>query len=605
MSRLKETVLYIDFGNTLTKVMLLEIDDTLRVIARGEALTTAGYGVDDVSIALEEAISNLQDSYSGRLLSSIRPLRLHPESIASTLLVTSSVAGGAVGAVGGVFRDISAESAQRAVLLSGASVSDVFAVNDNRLPHQKRVALRQRPVDFLFLAGGVDEHAPDKNPGMQAVSVAKILCTALPKEHANSNTPATVVYGGSRLVRENVEELFSGIAPVEITENVRPEIEHENLEPARHTLLELFQKKMRRSKRYGALDVDVALEGYALVAAVEALSRQAGENTLVVDVGGAFTTVCSVIDGSVNRTVADFANLVSNGQNPELLVEDVMKWVPFKACKHEVGAILGNRRIRPGTLPETFKETVTRLGIVREEARLGLEHHKHMAVHLRGIQRKRQIWEIFGYSTVGGQTLVDLTRVPVIVLCGGWLKHASAEEAMCVALEGLQTAGVSQVYADEHAVLPAMGMLLEKGIRPKQPLLESLSAIGTVVSPTEPDSKPIVSVGALGTATVESRSGKQVIRLQRGKVVRVPLERDDMAEINISPQSGQDFGRGPGKRVKSVVRGGALGIVFDTRSRPLALPASEDRRIARLREWWDALALYGPERNGKWEASSR
>jgi hypothetical protein len=597
---------YIECGSIITKALVVEADPEVKVVARGEALTTAGFGADDVSVGVQAAVREAEEALGRPLLVSATPLKLRPEAGCGAVFVTSSVAGGALAAVAGVFRDISAESAQRAVLLGGACVSDVFAINDERLPHEKRIDLRQRPLDFLMLAGGVDESAQNKNPGTQAVSVAKLLCGGLPRSRSCPGVRPTVIYAGSTLVRDQIEELFAGVAPVEMTENVRPKIEYENLEPARSAVLGLFQSAISASPRYRNLGLSVAPTGYATTRALEEMGRHTGQNTIIVDIGGAFTSVYSYIGGVMNRTVTDVLGLISNGAGNRVKADSLVKWVPFPYSKEKAASVLGNRRLRPQSVPETWEELMVRLAILREEARLGLEHHKELAVTLRGIQRKRQIWEIFGnYESVGGQTLVDLSKFDNVIIAGGWLRGRTTAQIAAVAMEGLQTAGINKIFADSEGVLALSGRLLEAAEITPGDILPSLVSLGTCVSPMLAKGGGGVGFGSsVATAVIENPFVHKTLTLQAGKITRQPFAAGEKATLTINPRQGMDFGQGAGKKVQAQVTGGPLGVIFDTRTRPLVLPSSDDRRRARLLEWWEALGVFPAERARLWEGGA-
>ncbi|MDP2858016.1 MAG: glutamate mutase L [Bacillota bacterium] len=580
--------LYVECGSVKTKALVVEVEDRVTVVARGEALTTAGFGLDDVSHGILQAVAEMEESLGTPLLQDAVPLKPHPESGLEGLFVTSSVAGATLAAVAGVFRDISAESAQRAALLGGACVSDVFAINDERLPHEKRVALRQRPIDMLILAGGVDDFTSmDRAPGRQAVTVANLLSSGLPRSRVSETRPPTVVYAGSVLVRDEIKGIFDGVAPLEITENVRPKLENENLEPARTAVRDIFRSLLGKSPRYGRLGTGVDPAGYATGRAIEEAARRLGENILFVDVGGAFTSVYSSIGGALNRTVTDLWGLVSNGATARLRPGRLQRWLPFPAAEDTICTVVGNRMIRPQTVPETWEELAIRLAIVREEARLGLQEHMSLAVLLRGIQRRRQIYEIFGYETVGGQTIVNLSKCENIILGGGWLAGRTPNQIMMIATEALETAGANRIYADTAGLLPFCGELLQGSEITPDAVLDSLELLGTCVSPLETKSQGGLRLSSsLGSASLETVRGRQKIRLQAGRIQRLPLETRETAVLHMMPARGIDFGDGPGKRVRMEVKGGPAGVILDMRPRPLSLPSVEARRLARLIEWW-------------------
>ncbi|MGZ3716625.1 MAG: hypothetical protein ACXVA4_14490 [Ktedonobacterales bacterium] len=61
--------------------------------------------------------------------------------------------------------------------------------------------------------------------------------------------------------------------------------------------------------------------------------------------------------------------------------------------------------------------------------------------------------------------------------------------------------------------------------------------------------------------------------------------------MGLYPAPTVDVGLGPGQqaRASEPVDGGALGLIVDTRGRPLVLPADPAERVARLMQWRQAL----------------
>jgi hypothetical protein len=595
--------LFVECGSVKTKAVVADAGDRLSVVARGEALTTAGHGLDDLSLGILHAVAEIEESLGTQLLQRDPLLRLDARSGIDGFFVTSSVAGATLAAVAGVFRDISAESAQRAVLLGGACVSDVFSINDERLPHERRVALRQRPIDMLILAGGVDDFSSrDRAPGRQAITVAKLLSSGLPRSRALQAERPTVVYAGSVLARDEIREIFKGVAPVEITENVRPQIESENLEPARTAVRDVFRTLTGKSPRYQKIGTAVDPSGYATCRAIEESARSLGENVLFVDVGGAFTTVYSSIGGALNRTVTDVWGLVSNGAPIRFRPGRLLRWLPFAATEDAVTTAVGNRMIRPQTVPETWEELAIRLALVREEARLGLQEHMDLAVLLRGIQRRRQIYEIFGYESIGGQTIVNLSKCENVILGGGWLQGRTPNQIVMIAMEALETAGVNRVYADTQGLLPLCGELLQVSEMAPGMVLDSLDLLGTCVSPLEAKGQGGLRLtSSLGSVVLETHRGRQKSKLQAGRIQRLPLGSGETGQLHMLPARGIDFGEGPGKRVRLEVKGGPAGVILDMRPRPLSLPSAEARRLSRIREWWRDIGACPPEVLSGWE----
>ena len=71
-----------------------------------------------------------------------------------------------------------------------------------------------------------------------------------------------------------------------------------------------------------------------------------------------------------------------------------------------------------------------------------------------------------------------------------------------------------------------------------------------------------------------------------GTIQRFPLGLNEQVTLEVRPNHALDIGLGrKGVGGKAVVRGGSLGIVVDTRGRPLSLPQDPKRCRAKLQEW--------------------
>jgi hypothetical protein len=76
-----------------------------------------------------------------------------------------------------------------------------------------------------------------------------------------------------------------------------------------------------------------------------------------------------------------------------------------------------------------------------------------------------------------------------------------------------------------------------------------------------------------------------------GEIRLVPLGVGEATEAAIRPSGKLDAGAGRGKDLTAQVEGGAVGVIIDCRGRPLQLPDDPQARIAKLREWHEALGL--------------
>jgi hypothetical protein len=70
-----------------------------------------------------------------------------------------------------------------------------------------------------------------------------------------------------------------------------------------------------------------------------------------------------------------------------------------------------------------------------------------------------------------------------------------------------------------------------------------------------------------------------------GNLEVLPLPAGKTAKLSIQPSHGVNVGFGPGRPGSLAVSGGAMGVVFDGRGRPLQLPADSGRRRELIKKW--------------------
>lgn len=77
-----------------------------------------------------------------------------------------------------------------------------------------------------------------------------------------------------------------------------------------------------------------------------------------------------------------------------------------------------------------------------------------------------------------------------------------------------------------------------------------------------------------------------------GELRIYPLDIDKTAEIEIMPAKNFDVGGGKGKPVNKKLFGGVVGVVIDTRGRPIILAKDKALRVEQLKRWTKALDAY-------------
>ena len=590
------SVLATDCGSTTTKAILIEkTPEGWRQTWRGEAPTTVEAPFEDVTRGVLNAAMEVQE-LSGRELVRDGGIRTPDEGGQGVdmYISTSSAGGGLQLVVGGVVRSMTAESAMRAALGAGAIVMDAFASNDKRKPHEQIERIRQLRPDMILLAGGIDG-----GTRKHVVALAEMVAAARPRTRLGGGFNLPIIYAGNQQVTDDIEERLGPISDLQIVDNVRPVMENENLAPARDKIHDLFMEHvMAQAPGYDKLmswvGVPIMPTPGAVGLIMQTIAEQKGINVAGVDIGGATTDVFSVFDGTFNRTVS--ANLGMSYSVSNVLAEAglpmILRWVPFRIDEKGLRNRIGNKMIRPTTIPETLEELKIEQAIAREALRLAFIQHKEFAVELRGVQQERTIADAFR-QTGSGDTLVKMKKLDLIVGSGGVLSHAPRRsQSMKMMIDAWEPECVTEIAVDSIFMMPHLGVLSTVDQEAATEVFERdcIIYLGTCVAP-EGDidlHKPVMKVDlTLPDGTKESRT------MTGSEMWKVSCEHDPGVEAVITPlQSSLDVGAGPGKPLSTTLRGGVVGLVFDTRGRPIRIPTEQSERVPLLEKWVAAMDEY-------------
>jgi hypothetical protein len=80
--------------------------------------------------------------------------------------------------------------------------------------------------------------------------------------------------------------------------------------------------------------------------------------------------------------------------------------------------------------------------------------------------------------------------------------------------------------------------------------------------------------------------------LPYGCVELIHLGEDQTVDMELKPHKELDVGMGNGNIVNATVEGGVVGVIIDTRGRPLTLPEQVKERKRKLIEWYTAIKAY-------------
>ena len=585
-----------DCGSTTTKAILIEkIGDKYRQTYRGEAPTTVEAPFEDVTRGVLNAIAEIEELSGRKILDGdkiITPCKDAKTGV-DIYISTSSAGGGLQMMVTGVVQNMTGESAQRTALGAGAIVIDVLSSNDGRLPHEKIERIRTMRPDMILMSGGTDGGALT-----HVVEMAEFIAAAEPRPRFGATYKLPLIYAGNKEARGQVTKILGEKTALEVTDNIRPVLERENLGPARHKIHDLFlEHVMQQAPGYKKL---MAMAGAPIMptpAAVgvimEAIAKREHINLIGVDIGGATTDVFSVFDSTFNRTVS--ANLGMSYSISNVLAEaglaNIMRWVPFTIDEQTLRNRIKNKMIRPTTIPQTLDELQIEHAISREALRLALIHHKSLATALKGVQQERTISDVFEQHT-SGKTLIDMLKLDLIVGSGGILSHAPRRvQSMLMMVDAYEPLGVTRLSVDSIFMMPHLGVLstIDEKAATDVFVRDCMVYLGTCIAPIgkgkDGERCADYEITMPDGATIKDK-------LRFGDLRLYPLELGQTATITMQPAKGVNLGAGVGVPLTREVQGGVVGIMLDGRGRPLQLPTDQQARIDALTKWYDAVGLY-------------
>ncbi len=272
-----DAYLFIDFGSTFTKLTLVDIEKE-EIVATEKAYTTVER---DVTIGYENALSKLKN-------------KLTKEYNIVKKLACSSAAGGLKIIAIGLVPELTAEAAKRAALGAGARVIKTYSFELNK---DEIIEIKNSNADMILLAGGT-------NGGNSEC----ILHNARMIQESQIQIP--VVVAGNKSCYDNIKETFDDRVEYYITENVMPNLNHINVEPARETIRNIFMKRIVNAK--GMENVEKTISGIlmptpaSVLKAAEVLSNGSRDedgigDLAVIDIGGATTDIHSIAEGAPSK----------------------------------------------------------------------------------------------------------------------------------------------------------------------------------------------------------------------------------------------------------------------------------------------------------------
>jgi len=569
------SLLAIDVGAANTRAVLFDvIEGEYRFVASGTATTTAEAPFKDVAEGARNAILNLQKVVGKKLLDASRGLITPSQSNGSgvdALVVTLSAGPVIKTVIVGLLKDVSLESARRLTESTYTRIVDTIGLNDTRKPDQQIDSLLRLRPDLVVITGGTD--------GGASLSIQKLLepiglaSFLLPEE----KRPA-VLFAGNEKMEEEVKTLVGSLSTsLHFSPNVRPSLETEDIDPAERELAHMMISiRKRQIKGVDLLDLwsggHILPTAYATGRMVRFLAKVYGskKGILSVDLGASAAIIAAGFNGKSTLKVLPQFGL---GENlPNLLnyttLEDILRWSSLDISTGVLRDYLYQKSLYPSTIAATREDLAMAQAVSRQALYLAMQSaRRDFPQNIASI--KPNLTPLFEPILAGGGALSDASH---------------PGNGLLLLLDSIQPVGVTTIIIDQNNLLPLLGAAAsQNNILPVQ-VLESgaFLSVGTVVSP--------VVAASYGTPILKAKlnyeNGAEArVELKYGTIETLPLANGETGSLTIQGLRGADVGFGPGRSGTIPVSGGALGVVFDGRGRPLELPTDAVRRRELIKKW--------------------
>lgn len=569
------SILAADFGSVNTRVVLIDlVDGDYRLVARSVTRTTVDDPLRDVAVGLYRGAALMAEQIGRPLVAGNNESILTPEetdgSGVDAVLATASVGRPLKVVLVGLMPDVSVSSGLNVLAGSYVQVIDKLSLADIRSEEQQINDLLSRQPDLIFIVGGTDAGA--EAPILRLVDVVRQAVQMAPQ-------PPMVLYAGNRAAQVGVRERLEGICRLFVADNVRPSLMDEQLGSAQQELAAVYDRYKVATgfgfdevSEISALGILPTAQSYTNIVRYlgETVTPDAGARgaaavgVLAVDVGSATTTVAASIRkrNTINIRTDVGVGHSAAGTMAATTPVNVRRWLTWDATSAEIADYAINKTLRPATVPQTAQELELEYALAREAIRVTVEQAAR-SWRLHSNERIPPISPLIGAGTVLGGT-------------------AHSGIAALILLDAIQPVGVTELWLDPAGLIPALGALA---------YLKPTSVVQML------DAGDLMMVGSVVCADGRVRVGrggmKVIITLDDGTVVKrgvvggslwtYPLPPGRTARVDVRLSRGLSInGR---SRVKLTLKGGAAGLIFDARGRPLALPRRAEARAELYPRW--------------------
>ncbi|MHB1357782.1 MAG: glutamate mutase L [Anaerolineae bacterium] len=544
-------ILAADIGSTTTHVCLLDnIEGRHRLVARGEALTTSSEADLGIMSGLVQAIRQIEHAVQSPLLDANNEL-ISPEPpdrrMPVIFCVTSSAAPPVRVLILGLSNTFSIPSARRAcqlpvVELAGALELDLAQQGD----HAYWSSLYDLNPEVIVLVGGFDTTVA----GTLEIGARRLLSFY-------SNPPRDqrpiVIFSGNQTAVQGLTQSLSPSFDFRSVLNIRPNPNSERLGDLRRELVHIYeQTKLSQMIGYRRLLKWCSAPPRATCGALENLFRflasqsEPDQVVMGIDVGASNTLLFSQAGASASTLFG-----IHEGAGHYHGDDDdaIRRWLPL-AIANENAMLRVLRNPSPVTpIPIEMPASLAALGAAHE-----------------AILENTKKWQ----DTLDSSDPTASGCVDRLYARGGVFMHTTDKAlGLLTLLDALQPVGITQIVLDWAEMWPQLGAVAAVAPQAAVEVLEQdgLSLMGTIISPIG----LAANHGQALFLTITHANGQcESHSIPGGIVKRFVFPKNEILTIKVQTSPRWNLGYNRGRNVEVQVRSGALGVIIDTRGRPLS-----------------------------------
>lgn len=564
----------IDIGSVQTKVTLVRKEkDSWYLIDSIKTTTSIETTDKSAEVGVKEAVEKILSD------NNIEIEKIEKFQIGST------AGGGLQMVVAGVVRTMTAESARRAALGSGAVVIDIINAGSPVKQPERLNQFKNTKPDIILLAGGTEGGNVKQVLGLAETINAANIRTRWGNEYAS------VVFAGNSEIQDEVIEFLGSKIEVKIAENIRPELEREQIETVNEAIQKLYIDKVAKNvsgfqKLNDYYKTDIKPLASDMKRFIEIYSKNQNNNTMMIDVGGFTTDIYSSIEyvrreykqATKNRTQIirtsvgvvkerkSFASIAAdaglNYSAPRLLrgagPEKIENWLD-DANRKEIFNACFNRMINPLDV-SIYQDKLTK-ALIANALEIGLIEHQAIASKLHGVGIVRNISETFSQEGTSDGTLAGWEAIDEVILTGGAFGVLLDREVVQIFNDALQPYGITSVLRDANDRLSQLVLNNTMDSSYLNMVYNQITNLASIIRPMDIQAQAGTNLAEI---VINQDGNKNTYELNDNQIKFVNLEGTNI-DITVNPDRRVDFGAGFGTSITKKVNESLYGLVLDGR----------------------------------------